>query len=243
MTYTPVISATAMTSSSMYQMFKNCKSIQRADVTLNVPTLTGFNEAFDGCNALISGVSVTAAALGGSAAQYSFRNCHNLKNITFNIDGITEIPSNCFYGAFTNCYSLSAVPMSFADTTTIAANGFREMFSGCSGLTSAPTILPATSFTGTYVYQAMFSGCKSLTTAPELPAETLSANCYQQMFYSCPALRYIKCLATDISASNCLLNWVYGNTNTSDFTFVKKAGVTYPTGNNGVLSNWTIQEV
>ena len=34
----------------------------------------------------------------------------------------------------------------------------------------------------------MFSGCTSLTTVPNLPATTLSENCYQYMFNGCTGL-------------------------------------------------------
>ena len=58
-----------------------------------------------------------------------------------------------------------------------------------------------------------------MTTAPELPATTLAEGCYGYMFYGCTNLNHIKCLATDISASNCVANWVDGVAETG--TFVK----------------------
>ena len=54
----------------------------------------------------------------------------------------------------------------------------------------------------------MFYGCTSLTTAPELPATTLAEACYSGMFCDCTSLNNITCLATDISASDCLEIWV-----------------------------------
>jgi hypothetical protein len=64
------------------------------------------------------------------------------------------------------------------------------------------------------------------------------------MFYGCKKLNYIKMLATDISASNCLDSWVYGVA--SSGTFVKNPAVTtLPTAtefNNyvGIPSGWTV---
>ena len=113
------------------------------------------------------------------------------------------------------------------------------MFYGCTNLTTAPE-LPATTLAG-YCYDGMFRDCTSLTTAPELPATTLVDYCYQYMFYGCTSLNYIKCLATDISATNCTLDWVNGVTSTG--TFVKNANMSsWTTGVNGIPTNWTVQD-
>ena len=85
----------------------------------------------------------------------------------------------------------------------------------------------------------MFSTCRSLTTAPELPATTLASGCYYQMFYECESLNYIKMLANDISARDCLYNWVYDVSATG--TFVKSSSATWDvTGVSGVPSGWTV---
>lgn len=85
----------------------------------------------------------------------------------------------------------------------------------------------------------MFKGCTSLTTAPELPATTLASSCYSNMFCKCTSLNYIKMLATDISAYNCLSNWVYGVSATG--TFVKSSSATWnAVGKSGVPSGWTV---
>jgi hypothetical protein len=86
----------------------------------------------------------------------------------------------------------------------------------------------------------MFEGCTSLTTAPELPATTLASYCYDSMFYGCSKLNYIKMLATDISATSCLSNWVYNVSPTG--TFVKNKNATWTvTGTSGVPSGWTVK--
>ena len=87
----------------------------------------------------------------------------------------------------------------------------------------------------------MFDGCGSLTVAPELPATTLANACYIQMFGGCTSLNYIKCLATDISATNCTYNWVNGVAPTG--TFVKNPNMTsWTTGDSGIPSGWTVQD-
>jgi hypothetical protein len=75
--------------------------------------------------------------------------------------------------------------------------------------------------------------------APELPATTLAQGCYQSMFNGCTKLNYIKMLATDISASYCLYNWVKDVASTG--TFVKNKDATWNvTGAHGIPSGWTV---
>ena len=89
----------------------------------------------------------------------------------------------------------------------------------------------------------MFRGCTSLTTAPTLNATTLAEDCYRFMFSGCTNLNYIKMMATDISADNCLYEWVSGVA--ASGTFVKNSAATWNPeevrGVNGVPTNWTIQ--
>jgi hypothetical protein len=87
----------------------------------------------------------------------------------------------------------------------------------------------------------MFYSCTSLTTAPELPATTLTNYCYYGMFFNCSNLKYIKMLATNISASNCLNNWVSNVSGTG--TFVKNPAMTsLPSGASGIPSGWKVQD-
>ena len=85
----------------------------------------------------------------------------------------------------------------------------------------------------------MFNSCTSLTSAPSLPATTLSINCYNSMFRGCTKLNYIKMLAINISAMDCLSGWVSNVASTG--TFVKNPAMTsLPTGINGIPSGWTV---
>ena len=86
----------------------------------------------------------------------------------------------------------------------------------------------------------MFGNCTSLTTAPELLATTLVDSCYHAMLYGCSNLNYIKMLATDISASDCLYIWVYGVA--SSGTFIKNESMTsLPSGMYGIPEGWTVE--
>ena len=83
---------------------------------------------------------------------------------------------------------------------------FTRLFMNCTQLTSPPE-LPATTLAKNCYYY-MFRNCTSLTTAPELPATTLAESCYSYMFYGCTKLESVTMLATDVSASDCLYDWI-----------------------------------
>ena len=147
----------------------------------------------------------------------------------------TTLALGCYSSMFFGCTNLTTAPE--LPATTLANSCYSSMFSGCTSLTTAPE-LPATTL-ATECYYSMFSGCKSLTTAPDLPAQTLAIRCYNFMFDNCSSLNYIKMLATDISASDCLGSWVFGVSTTG--TFVKSSSATWDvTGVNGVPSGWTV---
>jgi hypothetical protein len=148
----------------------------------------------------------------------------------------TTLTEGCYQGMFGGCTSLTTAPA--LPATTLANSCYSQMFYGCTSLTSAP-VLPATTLVS-YCYEWMFYGCTSLTTAPELPATTLAYGCYRVMFNGCTSLNYIKCLATDISASSCTVNWV--NNVAASGTFVKDASMSsWTTGTSGIPSGWTVQ--
>ena len=94
---------------------------------------------------------------------------------------------------------------------------------------------------GTYTFYGLFDST-SLVDASKLilPTNTV-ANCYRAMFSNCSNLNAIQCLATDISASNCLYYWVSGVA--ASGTFIKRAGVTFPAGTSGIPSGWTVVNV
>jgi len=144
-----------------------------------------------------------------------------------------------FYGLFTHCTGLTDASELLLPATTLTQSCYGSMFQGCESLTTAPS-LPATTLTEGCYYE-MFIGCTNLTTAPELPATTLTDYCYYQMFEGCTNLNYIKCLATDISASNCTYNWV--NSVASTGTFVKHSSMaSWTTGTSGIPTGWTVQD-
>ena len=118
---------------------------------------------------------------------------------------------------------------------TLPQYAYRAMFSYATSLEVAPA-LPATTLGGD-CYWYMFENC-AITQAPELPALTLVSNCYGYMFTGCTSLNYIKCLATSISASGCLQNWV--NNVSASGTFVKDENTTWTTGISGIPTGWIV---
>ena len=86
---------------------------------------------------------------------------------------------------------------------------------------------------------SMFSGCTSLEKAPDLLASTLVENCYYDIFATCSSLNYVKCLATDVSATYCLEGWLFNTPATG--TLVVASGTTWAVpGTNGIPSGWTV---
>lgn len=150
----------------------------------------------------------------------------------------TTLAQYCYFCMFKSCLITNAPAL---PATTLAQNCYASMFMGCTELTTAPD-LPATTL-AQYCYASMFRDCTSLTTAPDLPATTLATYCYALMFFGCTELNYIKCLATDKSASNCTVNWVNGVAATG--TFIKDPNITtstWTTGYAGIPSGWTVQD-
>ena len=131
----------------------------------------------------------------------------------------------------------------FEDKTVFPDNSqhtFNLLFYNNKHLCSAEKlILPATTLAAG-CYRFMFDMCTSLTTAPALPATKLVEYCYLGMFNGCTSLNSITMLATDISAWDCLENWVRGVAATG--TFTKAASMTsLPSGVSGIPTGWTVQ--
>ena len=167
--------------------------------------------------------------------SYMFNGCTSLTTAPETLPA-TTLATGCYSYMFYDCTSLTTA--SILSATTLASSCCMFMFRNCSSLITAP-ILHATTLQ-TLCYNGMFWGCTSLTTAPELNALTLTDNCYRNMFNSCSSLNYIKCLATNISASNCTNSWVSGVS--ASGTFVKNASMTnWTTGISGIPSGWTVQ--
>lgn len=252
-------------------MFENCTSLEEFTHQLPVPSMNNANNRvykgmFKGCTSLKKAPAElsTITQFSNSAYQQMFYGCTSLVDVP-SILPATSLTTSCYSGMFEGCTSLTKAPQ--LPATTVPSEGYSYMFRGCTSLSEVPDI-NITQFTGSKAIYAIFYGCTSLTynpikTVPNtftfngvmtyvlrdctnmtgaivLPAETLTANCYNSAFRG-TKLSYIKMLATDISASNCLSYWLNGVPNVSTSIFVKHIDATWTTtGNSGVPTNWTV---
>ena len=249
-----------------YYMYKflfydNIKLTSAKYLALPATTLTPgcYGAMFSGCTSLTEGPALPATTLAHSCYQSMFEKCSSLT--TAPALPATTLADLCYNGMFSKCTSLTTAPA--LPATTLTYGCYTDMFSGCTSLTTAPA-LPATTLTQ-QCYQGMFNECRSLTaapalpattladscyygmfmyctsltTAPALPATTLSQQCYSYMFNRCYSLSNIACLTTDISATDCTLNWV--EYVASSGTFTKAASMNdWTTGTSGIPNNWSI---
>ena len=189
---------------------------------------------FNGCTGLTVAPALPATTLTEASYSSMFNGCTGLTT-TPELPA-TTLATRCYRSLFEDCTGLTSAPE--LPATTLATECYREMFSSCTGLTSAP-LLPATTL-AKGCYRSMFNSCLGLTSAPLLPATTLAEVCYSRMFDSCTQLNYVKCLATDMTATGCTTNWLRSVASTG--TFVKDANTTWSTGVDGIPSGWTIED-
>ena len=236
LTTAPELPATTLAHSCYGAMFYGCTSLTTAPELPATNLISNcYNSMFYGCTSLTTAPELPATTAVNSCYNSMFRGCTSLTTAP-------ELPATtlahyCYQYMFKSCTSLTTAP-TILPATTLYSDCYNSMFYGCTSLTTAPE-LPATELWAG-CYNSMFYGCTSLTTAPAiLPATTLNANCYQSMFRGCQKLSSITMLATDISASDCLRNWVNGVASTG--TFTKAASMTsLPSGVSGIPTGWTV---
>ena len=195
---------------------------------------------FRGTNNTYAGSKSNYSGFEGSTANFDIEG-----NIMSLIYGDNFANQSTMSGTYNFCSIFKKATVVSAENlvlpaTTLTNYCYRAMFSLCPVIVTAPA-LPATSLAqGCYWY--MFEGC-GITTAPELLATTLVRECYGYMFTQCTSLNYIKCLATSgFGTTQCLTGWV--NRVAATGTFIKDANATsWPSGNNGIPSGWTVISV
>lgn len=130
-------------------------------------------------------------------------------------DRTNEQPSNQYFyfqmtgkiEAWHNVMSLYRTN-DFATYNTAGKHWFLYLFKNCISLIKAPE-LPATTLTED-CYSNMFDGCRSLTEAPSLPATTLADFCYWEMFASCLSLTKAPALPATTLALRCYYHMFFG---------------------------------
>ena len=235
LTAAPKLPATTLVNECYEYMFHNCTSLATApELPATELASSCYSSMFQGCTSLTTAPELPATTLANYCYQSMFSDCTNLA--TAPELPATTLADYCYNNMFSYCSSLTNTPE--LPATTLADYCYKNMFYKCTGLTTAPE-LPATTLADG-CYSGMFSYWTSLTTAPELPATTLAEHCYRQMFQSCTSLNNITMLATNISASSCLYNWVSGVS--SKGTFIKHPDMnSLPTGTSGIPSGWTVE--
>ena len=212
---------------------------EQVDITVSVKVGDRVQWKGKGIRMAASTSSTNVARFVGSTAQFDIEgNIMSLLNEDEYV-GAQMTANYTFHQLFNGCSTLINA-RNLILPKNVLVNSYRSTFLNCSRLLTAPK-LPATTLTN-YCYYQMFKGCTSLTAAPELPATTLVNSCYRSMFNGCTRLNSIKCLATDISATNCTNDWV---TNVAaSGTFTKATSMSdWTTGINGIPSGWTVQDV
>ena len=147
-------------------------------------------------------------------------------------DKKTLVSAATFCSLFYDCTGLTSSSNLVLPATTLTPRCYMKMFSGCTNMVSSPK-LPATTLANN-CYEGMFGDCTKLNETPYLYATTLASFCYKEMFKNCDHINYIKCLATDISATDCTLNWTQGIGGGGTNTPVKRTFVKAPS-----MKNWT----
>lgn len=236
LTSAPELPSTTLASSCYKQMFYGCTGITVAPA---LPATTLDYMCYEG---MFSRSCITNAPVLPATTMKPFCYRYMFRGSSLSVPPVlpaTTLDSWCYTGMFTDCRNLVNAPA--LPATILADCCYMDMFSGCWGLVSAP-VLPATTLVDRCYYQ-MFEECRALTTAPELPASSLVSYCYYRMFERCYSLSEVKCLATDISASNSVSYFLNqaGSYVSGSKTFYKHPDMSdWPVGDSGIPSVWTI---
>ena len=199
----PSLPATTLADYCYIYMFYGCSALTEAPA-LPATTLAPYcySEMFNYCTALTKAPELSATTLADFCYQDMFSGCTQLTQAP--VLPATKLAENCYEGMFGGCTQLTQAPV--LPATTMKEHCYEGMFGGCTQLTQAPA-LPATTLASN-CYNGMFRGCTALTQAPALQAAKLAEFCYYEMFRDCSALSSVTMLATDISAEECLTNWL-----------------------------------
>lgn len=258
----PALPATSLATGCYADMFYECKSMTLPPA-LPATTLAEacYEFMFSDCTSLTRSPDLPATSL----AKYCYHYMFNRSGLTFapEIPAI-ELAEFCCFGMFYDCIHLQGSPD--LPATTLAKSCYHCMFDGCSALTNPPS-LPATTlaiacYAGmfercvslTYApalpatsleegcYSGMFEWCTNLINSPMLPATTLVRSCYCGMFDHCSRLSQVTCMATDISAPDCISLWLRDVPATGTFIKAKEMD-NWPTGAAGIPEGWTILDI
>ena len=238
LTSAPALPATTLASDCYNAMFSGCTSLKTAPV-LPATTLAKscYSAMFNDCTSLTSAPELPATTLANSCYATMFKGCTSLTSAP-------ELPAttmkeSCYAGMFNGCTALIVAPE--LPSKDLDFRCYTWMFENCTSLTTAPSVLPSKTVSN-YCYDGMFSGCTSLTKAPDILAISLSGGecVYRNMFRGCSNLKYVKCMSRHSTEKQNFLGWLSGVS--SPGTFVKSSNRSWPRGESGIPTGWTVVE-
>lgn len=221
-----------------HSMFKGCSNLITAPVlpATNCSSSYCYYSMFQNCASLTETPTLPATSVGFASYQAMFAGCTSLTKVT-ELNAMS-LGSQAYWSMFESCTSLKT-PQHELPATNLSTYCYRLMFAG-SGIESAPIIRATTLGNSTSHFEYMFYRCKKLKVGPDINILVLKnytcANMYRES-----NVTYVKMLATDISATNCLREWMRSVPDVSTSIFVKHIDAQWTTtGMNGVPTNWTV---
>lgn len=160
----------------------------------------------------------------------AFNTNHTFSGTTCSIQLAGNLYSILDGNNFKNMRSLSAYPYTFYN-----------LFRSCNVVEAGSLVMPATEFASDLTYGNMFVDCSGLKTAPVMPGAVLGNRSHWHMFNNCTSLRWMKCLATDISAYQCTNNWLE-NASTVGLFVKNPAMSSWPRTITGIPSGWNVED-
>ena len=265
----PAESLTTMCYGGMFGSCPNIASLPATLLPATTLAAGCYASMFAGCSNLLNTPNLPATTLAEACYHRMFNNCTKLIDGPSALPALT-LPDACYYGMFLLCEKLQDIPAVLPATTVgkqscaamfegcsllstapeiravnLDEECFSYMFAHCTNLATPPTVLPATTLAkGCYSFMFYINPYDDdnpiLRTAPVLPASTLVEECYYHMFDGCKFLNHIECLATDITATNCTIEWTKDVAPTG--TFVRDGSMEDWEINsvNGIPIGWTV---
>lgn len=226
---------TTITGSQSHIVGGNIKSlVDYTDMTNTMQYSGCFSYLFDGDSTLTSSSNLVMDddTMVSYAYLYTFQNCTSMTSTVASLPA-TTLASNCYNHMYYYCSALTTAPS--LPATVVTASAYQFMFSYCNSLTSAPAISAIE--VGTRGMYSMFSRCTSITSAVLL-VTTAGNEAFRGMFYYCSAFNSLTTQITDISATNCLLDWLYRVANTG--TLYNNGAAPYVVDSaSGIPVGWT----
>ena len=226
---------TTITGSQSHTVGGNIKSlVDYTDMTSHIQYSGCFSYLFYGDSTLTdsSNLVMDEDTMVSYAFLYTFQNCTSMTSTVSSLPA-TTLASNCYNHMYYYCSYLTAAPS--LPATVVPSSAYQFMFSYCNSLTAAPSISAIE--VGTRGMYSMFSRCNSLVSA-SIPATTVGNESFRGMFYNCSSFNSITVEVSDISATDCTLDWLYGVANVGTVYNNGRANFTIDSPN-GIPVNWS----